>query len=298
MPSYCGFDPEKDISNLSGKVILVTGGTAGIGRSAILTLARHGPSHIYFTGRSSTSASSLIQALGSVPSTFLECDLASLASVRAAASKFQHDRLDVFVANAGIMAVDAGVTEDGVEVQFGVNHLGNAALLLHLLPIMLSTAEKPGSDVRYVAVTSLGYRGHPNQGIDFATLHSPQEDIRFGTWGRYGQSKFANIVFAKELGRRYPQIKSLAVHPGVIATGLVTELGFWKRMFVYVTNPRMMGVEEGGYNTAWAAAGRIEREEGVALYEPVGRANGGDGKCFDEELGRELWEWTGGMVKA
>ncbi|KAJ3468131.1 hypothetical protein MRS44_002196 [Fusarium solani] len=238
MPSYCGFDPDKDVGDLSGKVILVTGGTAGLGKSAILTLAAHSPSHIYFTGRSASSATSLVEALKflspPIEATFLECDLTSLSSIRAATTKFRHDRLDVFIANAGIMAVDAGLTKDGIEMQFGVNHLGNAALLMHLLPVMLKTAELPNADVRFVSVTSLGYRGHSKGGIDFATLHTTQEDIAWGTWGRYGQSKFANIVFARELHRRHPEITSVVVHPGVIATGLVTELGFWKRMFVGV----------------------------------------------------------------
>ncbi|KAF4976482.1 hypothetical protein FZEAL_6848, partial [Fusarium zealandicum] len=233
MNCYGGFNPEQDVEDLTGKVILITGGTAGLGKSAILTLAAHKPSHIYFTGRSASSAKAVIEALPpSVEATFLECDLTSLSSIRAAAAKFQHERLDVFIANAGIMAVDAGVTKDGVEVQFGVNHLGNAALLMQLLPVMLRTASQPGADVRYVALTSRGYRGHPRGGIDLASIKTAQEDMRMGTWGRYGQSKLANMVFARELQRRYPEVTSVAVHPGVIATGLVTELSFWRRMLV------------------------------------------------------------------
>ncbi|KAM0551338.1 hypothetical protein ACHAPJ_008444 [Fusarium lateritium] len=291
MVCFNGFDPNTDVPDLSGKVILVTGGTSGLGHSAILTLATHKPSHIYFTGRSASSASSLIKDISPLPATFIECDLTSIASMRAAAKKFTHERLDVFIANAGIMAVD-GLTQDGLELQFGVNHVGNTTLLMGLLPIMLKTAEDPKSDVRYVALTSLGYRGHPKNGIDFDTLHSKQEDMWLGTWGRYGQSKLANIVLAKELERRYPKIKSVVVHPGVIATGLVTDLPFWKRMFVYVTNPRMMTVEQGGYNSVWAATADVKREEGVAFYEPVGKGNAGDEMCFDKELGKKLWEWT------
>ncbi|KAL4729740.1 hypothetical protein ACLX1H_004164 [Fusarium chlamydosporum] len=299
MVAYGGFDSTTDVPDLSGKVILVTGGTSGLGRSAIITLAAHNPSHIYFTGRSSSSAESLIKDISPVPATFLECDFTSISSMRIVAKKFTHDRLDIFIANAGVMAVD-GLTKDGLEIQFGVNHVGNATLLLALLPIMLKTAEEPNSDVRLVSLTSLGYRGHPKNGIHFDTLHSKQEDMAFGTWGRYGQSKLANIVFAKEVQRRYPKITSVVVHPGVIATGLVTELSFWKRMFVYVTNPRMMTPEQGGLNTVWAAtSGDIKGDDKkVAFYEPVGKCNMGDEMCFSQELGTKLWEWTEEEIKS
>ncbi|KAF4950306.1 hypothetical protein FGADI_8289 [Fusarium gaditjirri] len=261
MAPFKGFNPEADIPSLTEKVILITGGTSGLGRSAIFTLASHNPSHIYFTGRSSTSASSLLSTISPVPATFLECDLTSIASMRSAAKKFTHDRLDVFIANAGVMAVD-GLTKDGLELQFGVNH---------------KTVEK--SEVCFVSVTSLGYVGHPKKGIEFETLHSLQEHLAFGKWSRCAQSKLANIVLAKELERRYPAIKSVVVHPGVIATNLVTGLGFWKRMLVYVTNPTMMTVEQGGYNTAWAAAGDVKRDEQWRFMN-------------HEELGKKLWEWT------
>lgn len=232
-----------------------------------------------------------------VKATFLACDLGSLASIRAAAERFADARLDVFIANAGVMAVDAGLTADGYEVQFGTNHVGNAALLLRLLPVMRRTAAQPGADVRFVALTSLGYRGHPGEGIRFATLRTPQEDMPLGTWGRYGQSKLANVAFAMELARREPAITSVAVHPGVVRTELVTELGFWKRALVYVTNPLgLMTPEQGGCNTAWAAAApgvRAEVAKGkAALFEPVGKAHAGDAACWDEKLAKELWEWT------
>ncbi|KAH6989527.1 oxidoreductase [Ilyonectria sp. MPI-CAGE-AT-0026] len=298
MTSYCGFSPEKDLPDLSGKVILITGGTRGVGKTALLHLAKHNPAHVYFTGRNQPAADAVLAELPSnVKGTFLQCDLASLESIRAAAEAFAEPRLDIFVANAGIMAVPAGVTTDGFEIQFGTNHVGNAALLLRLLPVMRRTAEQPGSDVRFVALTSLGYRGHPRGGVDFATLRSPQEGMALGAWGRYAQSKLANIVFARELARREPRITSVAVHPGVVATELVSTLGFWNRALVYVTNPRgLMTPEQGGCNTAWAAAGKGVREKmaagRVAFFEPVGKPSAGGAACWDDALAKELWEWT------
>ena len=271
-----------------------------MGSSAIAHLLPHNPRHIFFTGRSQSSAQTVI-ASAPEPSklTFVSMDMKSLASVKEAADKIlqQTDRLDVVIASAGIMAVDADVTKDGWEVQFGVNHLGNAALILHLLHLLLKTAQLPRSDVRVVMLTSLGARGHPKGGIDFPTLNTPQKHLRFGTWGRYAQSKLANVLFAHHLARRYPQLTSLAIHPGVIDTGIVTNLGFWNWLFVKVTTPgQVITLEQGGVNAAWAATGKGVREkiagrEG-AFWEPVGKGNKGTETFWDEALGKKLWEWT------
>ena len=197
------------------------------------------------------------------------------------------------------MAVAPGVTANGYEVQFGTNHVGNAALALHLLPVMEKT-----TDARFVAVSSLGYAGHPRQGIDFTGLRDAQQFPIHGTgtWVRYGQSKLANILFARELGKRYPGITSVVVHPGVVETDLVSSLPFWNRLVVHATNPMgFMSPRQGAYNTLWAATAKDVRErmEGaagaktrVAFFQPVGMPDAGDAKCWDDELGAKLWEWT------
>ncbi len=244
--------------------------------------------------------------------------MTNLSSVRAAAETFlaQQSRLDILIANAGVMALPPGLTSDGYELQFGINHLANTALLLHLLPTLSQTADSDeNADVRFVALTSLGYKAHSVSGIDFGSLRSTQENLEpMGTWSRYAQSKLANILTAHELGRRFPKITSVAVHPGVVKTGLVTELGFWQRLLVYVTNPGgMISARQGCFNTLWAATGRDVRERmagskekrcavtgfvcakaggRAALFEPVGVPNVGDEMCWDEELSRTLWEWT------
>jgi NAD(P)-dependent dehydrogenase (short-subunit alcohol dehydrogenase family) len=252
--------------------------------------------------------------------------MADLASVRAAADTFlsQQTRLDILIANAGVMALPPGLTSDGYEIQFGINHLANTALLLHLLPLLSQTADSSNgadedadadADVRFVALTSPGYKAHSASGIDFDSLRTTQEGLQpMGTWTRYAQSKLANILTAHELGRRFPKITSVAVHPGVVKTGLVTELGFWQRLLVYVTNPGgMISARQGCFNTLWAATGRDVRERmagskekrcavtglvcakaggRAALFEPVGVPNVGDDMCWDEELARKLWEWT------
>ncbi|OAA73719.1 NAD(P)-binding domain protein [Cordyceps fumosorosea ARSEF 2679] len=307
MCSLNGYNPDTDIPDLAGKVILITGGTNGIGRTAVQELAKHNPGHIYFTGRDRQAADSLIAGLpsgadGRALATFLPCDMSSLESVRRTAEAFSAPRLDIFVANAGVMATPPGLTLDGYEHQFGINHLGNTALLLRLLPVMRATASLT-PDVRFVALTSLGHRAAPPAaGVELATLRTTQEGrFAMGAWARYGQSKLAAILTARELARRCPELTSVAVHPGVAKTALVADLGFWQRMLVYVTNPAgLLTPRQGCFNTVWAATAPGVREAaaagGVAFFEPVGMPNAGDGKCWDDELARGLWEWTENAV--
>lgn len=292
------------IPSLRGKVIFITGGTAGLGRETLLSLAAHNPARIYFSGRSQSSANALTAELSKahpkVPCTFIRADLASLSSVKTAAESFlaQETRLDLIFANAGVMALPPGLTEDGYEVQFGTNHLGHAALVKLLLPTMEATAQG-GHDVRVIWNTSLGYRGA--SGIDFATLKTPQACLSpvyvMSDWFRYGQSKLANLLYAREIAARYPSITSVSIHPGVSETGLVTGLGAFNRWFVWATTLRVkVPIEQCAWNQQWAAVapkGEGEREVvSGTFYEPVGIKGGLTKAGGDDGLAKELWEWT------
>ena len=135
------FDPSSDISDLSGKVALVTGGNAGLGKETVLQLANHSPSQLYLAARTQSKAEAAIRDIkATVPNaniTFLELDLASLKSVQRASETFlaSSDRLDLLINNAGIMAQPEGLTTDGYELQFGTNHMGHALLTKRLLSI-------------------------------------------------------------------------------------------------------------------------------------------------------------------
>lgn len=164
------YNPSTSIPNLSGKVILITGANTGLGKATALELSRHGPAEIWMASRDVTKGQktvSEVQATAS-PGTkiqFLQLDLSSFASIKSAAGAFLADaeRLDVLYLNAGIFGAPAALTEDGYEVHIGINHLGHALLLKLLTPLLLSSAAlPPGSDVRVVSLTSIGYKYSPD----------------------------------------------------------------------------------------------------------------------------------------
>jgi NAD(P)-dependent dehydrogenase (short-subunit alcohol dehydrogenase family) len=112
--------------------------------------------------------------------------MSSLASVKAAVGQtFRHDRLDLLMCNAGVMAVPPALSKDGFEIQFAINHLAHAMILHLLLPTLLHTATMPGADVRVVVLTSTGWKGHPRGGIAFDKLGKPGDGL-WGYWTNYG----------------------------------------------------------------------------------------------------------------
>lgn len=286
------------IPDLSGKVVFITGGTAGLGKSSIAELAKHNPAHIYFSGRNSNNASRVIEEIETkVPNaqlTFIPCDLASFASIDEAGKLFasKSQRLDILICNAGIMAVPADVTTDGYEIQFGTNHLGHALLIKHLLPTMLKTSEAYG-DARIVSVTSMGFRGALSPGIRFNDLKSKQDILVGGRWIRYFQSKLANILYASEIARRCPSISVAAVHPGIIKTDLLNSLGLAERTLVAViTIGTILTLEQGVQNQLWAATVDKKDLQSGAYYEPVGQLGKPSKYSQDKHLATELWDWT------
>ena len=150
-------------------------------------------------------------------------------------------------------------------------------------------------------LTSLAWQMHPPGGIDFDGLITPMECKLGGSWVRYGQSKFANVVYARELSRRVAGVEVVSVHPGVVRTGLVEAMSWGKYAFVWATNlGRFVTPDEGCWNTIWAATGRAGGRVNGGFYEPVGvlsRTVEGRGKTeWLDEVGGRLWEWTEGVL--
>lgn len=207
-----------DIPDQTGRTVVVTGASSGVGYETAKALARRGAA-VVLAGRDASktgAASDRIRA--AAPGARVDVqqlDLASLRSVRAAAGELRaaHPRLDLLVNNAGVMVPPYGRTEDGFELQIGTNHLGHFALTGLLLGSLRST---PGS--RIVTVSS---RAHKRGRIDFDDLHSERG---YAPKAAYAQSKLANLMFTYELQRRLAAAGdatiALAAHPGWARTEL------------------------------------------------------------------------------
>ena len=207
-----------DIPDLQGRVAFVTGANSGLGLETSRILALKG-AHVVMACRNPDKAQKAqadIQASVPYASTELATlDLASLASIRACANSFReaHARLDMLFNNAGVMAIPRKETQDSFEMQFGTNYLGHFALTGLLLPTLLATPRS-----RIVTLTSLArFAGR----VNLNDLNSKQS---YSRWGAYGQSKWADLLFAFELQRRLTDVGastiSVAAHPGYAHTEL------------------------------------------------------------------------------
>ncbi|HYK63525.1 MAG TPA: SDR family NAD(P)-dependent oxidoreductase [Patescibacteria group bacterium] len=203
--------------NLAGKRVLVTGVSAGLGVETVRSLVAHG-AEVVGTARDLDKARVALkdadaQRAKGASIDLVECDLASLSSVRDAAGKIlaQGKPFDVIIANAGVMACPQGKTADGFETQFGTNHLGHFVLVNRLVPLL-----KQGA--RIVVLSSAG---HQMSDVD---LDDPNfERTEYRPFTGYGRSKTANILYAVALDRRLKTrgVRAAALHPG----GIQTELG-------------------------------------------------------------------------
>jgi NAD(P)-dependent dehydrogenase (short-subunit alcohol dehydrogenase family) len=228
----------------------------------------------------------------------LALDLASLASVRAAAddAASRTDRLDLLVNNAGVMAPPLGRTDDGFETQIGTNHLGHFALTAWLMPLLLASA-----DPRVVTVSS---SAHHMGSMDLEDLH--YERRSYSPWPAYGASKLANLLFTTELARRAAAtgtpLVAAAAHPGWAATNLQYAGPRWAQNPVGRTVTRVLN----GVVAQSAADGALPQLYAATMPDVVGddylgpdgfrEARGGPTRvgrskaAGDTDVARRLWE--------
>lgn len=208
-----------NIPDQKGKVVIITGATSGLGKEAATVLASKNAT-VVMAVRNTQKGESVAQEIKQTyPNADIEVrklDLNNLASVKSFAEGIStaYSQLDILINNAGVMACPFSKTDDGLEIQMGVNHLGHFALTGHLMPLLKKTKAS-----RIVATSSIAHR----QGdINFEDIN--WEDRKYVTGKAYGDSKLANLYFAYELARKLkgnPNAPTVtAAHPGWTSTDL------------------------------------------------------------------------------
>jgi NAD(P)-dependent dehydrogenase (short-subunit alcohol dehydrogenase family) len=291
--------------DLTGKRALVTGASAGLGVETARALAAHGAEVIGSARdlQKARSATAAISAAYGSRFSLLQLDLANLASVKAAADELRASgkKLDLLIANAGVMATPMGCTTDGFETQFGTNHLGHFLLINRLADLI-----NPGG--RVVCVSSVGHQFGDLNLQDPNYQQRPYDPIE-----AYGAAKTAVNLFVVEFDRRQQArgVRAVAIHPGGILTQLARHMTpqLIEQMIAKVkseseTSSAQRGyksVPQGAATTLWAATAPAELVAGrycedCAVAQVAATGSGVRPYSIDPQRAKQLWSISEQLV--
>ena len=284
-----------DEGPMNGKVVVITGGNAGIGKEAAVGLARAGAT-VVITSRNAERGQAALedvqQRSGSTDVSVMDLDLASFVSIRKFAADFldRYDRLDVLLNNAGGILSARTETEEGFESTFGINHLG-PFLLTDLLRDRLES--NPGG-ARVVNVSSVAHKG-PR--LDFDDL---QSERRYTALGVYGKSKLANIYFTRELARRVGDgVTANALHPGYVRSefGRAGDLSWLFSLGNRIGGVFAISPEKGARTSVYLASSpEVDGVTGGYFYKcapsPISAA------AQDDAAARRLWDVSEELIQS
>jgi NAD(P)-dependent dehydrogenase (short-subunit alcohol dehydrogenase family) len=278
------------------RIALVTGASAGIGLYTALGLARAGFG-VVMAGRDDArlerARRMVAERSGSTRVEPALADFASLAAVRGLAERVlaTHDRLDLLVNNAGLIAPRFQLSEDGYELTVAVNHLAPFLLTNLLLDRLSASAELEKSGARIVTVASQAHRGAR---LDLAALGGPRD---WSPLKAYGRSKLCNILFTRALARRLhgSEVVAACLHPGVVATAIGDRAGGLTGFGWRLVKPFLVTPENGAATSLFLATtpdpapfhGAYVIDKRVAQPDPT---------ALDDELGEALWAESARLV--
>lgn len=273
---------------MTARTIVITGASDGIGASAARTLSKQGE-RVVVVGRSAEKTGRIAREIGA---DHFVCDFAELAQVRqlTAQLKEKYPRIDVLANNAGGIMGQRGLTVDGHEKTFQINHLAPFLLTTGLMEVL--TASRASVINTSSAANALYGKMDLN---DLGTA------ARYSANLAYGNAKLANILFTAELHNRYQAagISTAAFHPGVVATNFAADttspFRFFYRSFL---NRFMLSPEQGADTLVWLATATPGQDWISGAYYAKRALAKANRQAYDPELARELWERSAGLVGA
>ena len=273
---------------MNGRVCVVTGATAGIGKETALGLAKMGAT-VVIVARDAAKSARTVDEIGKVvPNAKLDvvlADFASLDAVREAAAEIgkRYRALHVLMNNAGVANKHRVVTVDGYEQIFAVNHLAPFLFTRELMPLL-----RAGAPSRIVNVASVAERNNP---IDFDDL---QSEKRYGGFRVYGKSKLANVMFTYQLAARLAGtgITANCLHPGAVATDMLKKIPW----LVYaMISPFLLSPEQGAVTQLFLASS--PEVQGVSGgYYVKSKAARSSPRSYDVSAQMRLWDASEAMV--
>ena len=272
-------------TDMNGKTCIVTGANSGIGTETALGLAKRG-AHVVMAcrdlDRSQPALSRVQKEADSGSAELMALDLSSLDNVRAFVETFKakHNSLHILVNNAGVVPTKRQTTQEGLEMQFGVNHLAH-----FLLTNLLLDTLKASAPARVVTVSSVM---HVSGTINFDDLQSEKQ---YKAIPAYRQSKLANILFAFELARRLDGtgVTSNVLHPGVVNTGIGRHVPIFLQPIVKLFNLFQLTPEQGATTTLYCATSP-DLEGVTGKYFDKSAESKYSSKCKDQEVATRLWD--------
>ncbi|CAM3203657.1 SDR family oxidoreductase [Deinococcus radiodurans] len=203
---------QQGAQDLTGRRILITGATGGIGLETARELAGRG-AQVVIVGRDPGRTARVAAEVGAAGT--LLADLSELVQVERAAAEYRErfGELDVLVNNAGALHRERQESREGIELTWALNHLAPFLLTRELLPLLRRSSETRRVPARVVTVASAAHV------VGRIRFDDPEFRRGYAAWPAYAQSKLANILFARELARREPSVLSVSLHPGMVASG-------------------------------------------------------------------------------
>ncbi|KAF7308473.1 hypothetical protein HMN09_00696300 [Mycena chlorophos] len=291
---------DSDVPDLSGKVMVVTGGNTGVGKETIRVLLNHN-AKVYMASRSQPKADVAIAELKELTgkdAVFLKLDLGDLKSVKTAAEEFlsKEPELHVLFNNGGVMMPPLDErTTDGYDLQFGTNVLGPFYLTKLLLPALLAAGKSSGG--ARVVNTSSGM--HLMNNLHFKAILDDKQRKKAGQQGLYALSKFALVTYSTELGRRYADqgLVVTSLHPGVIKTDLHRHMtGALGAVINVMEKTVLHDVSYGALTQLYAGTAVDAAKLNGKYLIPWARVGKPHPGTQDPKLGAELWDWLEAQI--